>query len=68
MPTISAIVRRARDFKTCSNCMKTIAPRSQYVRAYGYAMEGDRPYAICLHVECADTETRERIRAHAGEE
>ena len=70
MPTISATLRRARDFKTCVNCMKIIAPRSHYIRAYGYAERGDRPLSIALHVECADTATREKVRptAAAGDE
>ncbi len=66
MPTISAMIRRARDFKTCANCYKSIAPKTQYVRAYGYGMEGDKPYAIAIHIECAGTETREKIRGKSG--
>ena len=67
MPTISAEIRRARDFKTCAACGKTIAPRTEYVRAYGYAERGDRPYAIAEHVECAATETREKLHPRAKE-
>lgn len=62
MPVISATLRRARDFRRCDNCMKAIAPKQQYVRAYGYAERGDPPYAISLHIDCASTETRERLR------
>lgn len=66
MPTISATVRRARDFRTCANCCKVIAPRSRYIRAYGYAERGDTPHAIALHVGCADADTRRRARVPGG--
>lgn len=66
MPTISATTRKARRFHACANCGKSITRHTRYVRAYGYAMEGDRPYAIALHVECADTETREKLRPPAA--
>ncbi len=62
MPIISATKRRARDFRACASCMRRIAPRTEYVRAYGYAHPGDLPYAISLHVDCACTETREKLK------
>lgn len=66
MPTISATIRRARDFRGCSACGKPIAPKQQYVRAYGYAERGDPPCSISLHIDCASTETRERLRGGGG--
>ncbi len=66
MPTISATTRTARRHHVCSNCGKTITRHTRYIRAYGYAERGDRPLAIAVHVECADTETREKVRPTAA--
>lgn len=67
MPVISATMRRARDFRRCAACGKSIAPRQEYVRAYGYAHKGDPKYAISLHRECACPATLAAVKdAGAG--
>lgn len=52
MPTIAVEVRKARKWRSCAECMKGIQVGEKYVRLYGYAEPGDRPFAIHLHIEC----------------
>jgi len=62
MPTISAHEVKAAKNYSCENCEKLITTGTVHVRAYGYAHPGDKPWVIRVHVDCAGTETREKLR------
>lgn len=62
MSVIAATVRKSRRWRKCEDCYKGIQQGERYVRAYGYAHPGDKPYAIDMHLNCCSTDTRERIR------
>lgn len=62
MGVICATLRRAKRAHVCANCGRTITRHTKYVRAYGNAHRGERPYAVAIHRECAGTDALEKLK------
>lgn len=61
MPIISLGYHAARREYTCSTCGLPIVKTEKYLRVYGMAANGDKPYNVYLCTCCALNSPIERI-------
>ena len=59
----SELVGKSRKLYWCAACSRSIAKGASYVRCYGMAEPGDKPYALHYHIACIDTsDITKRVR------
>ena len=59
------LIRRPRINRRCSNCERMIG-RNPLFQLYGNAERGDKPYALWMHVACAEDWTNSDLKIAAA--
>lgn len=64
MPIYSAtLVKKPRIWRWCATCDGSIMPGEETVKMFGCAEQGDPPYLLYIHRDCAYRSSEDKVRA-----